>query len=113
MRLHFLFALVALAACGGKVDVIPGPPAAPQVDPPPGYNPPPPPTGVPPSPPSPPPGADTGPVVLASRLVNPWRIAVDATNVYFTDINANTVSAVPIAGGPVKVLATDQFGASA
>jgi hypothetical protein len=49
--------------------------------------------------------------VIASGLNNPFGIAVDATNVYFTDYDANTVGSVPIDGGPVTVLAKDQLGA--
>lgn len=47
-------------------------------------------------------------LVAATFDMNPWGIAIDATNVYFTDamgINGK-VSRVPKAGGPLTVLAS-------
>ena len=56
------------------------------------------------------PPAPTGtPVVLATGLYNPWGLVVDDTTVYVADVNANTVSSVPIAGGALTVLASAQF----
>jgi hypothetical protein len=44
------------------------------------------------------------PIVLASGEVGAWAIAVDATNVYWTNQEARTVMKVPIAGGtPVRL----------
>jgi hypothetical protein len=51
------------------------------------------------------------PAALASNLVNPYRVAVADDIVYFTDVNAFTVSAVGTGGGPVTVLASGQYAA--
>jgi hypothetical protein len=51
------------------------------------------------------------PVLLASGVITPTAIAVDAQNVYFTtnqSAQAGTVSSVPIDGGPVTDLVTGQ-----
>ena len=46
------------------------------------------------------------PVTLAQGLQNPWGIALDATNVYFSNAGGGTIKSVPIAGGNVTVLAS-------
>jgi hypothetical protein len=47
-------------------------------------------------------------VILSPALGRPAGIAVDATSVYFTNQNTNTVNKVPITGGPVQILAAGQ-----
>jgi hypothetical protein len=46
-------------------------------------------------------------VELASGETSPTHIAIDATHVYFTDYNADTVKRVPKTGGPVTLVAQD------
>lgn len=50
------------------------------------------------------------PTTLASGLDEPNSLAVDGTNVYWTDAQDGTVKAVPLAGGTVTTLATGQNG---
>jgi hypothetical protein len=45
--------------------------------------------------------------VLATKQQGPLRLAVVGDNVYFTTYEGGSVCAVPVAGGPVQVLATD------
>lgn len=45
---------------------------------------------------------------LVTGLTTPAGLAVDETNVYFSDTGQGTVAAVPKAGGPVTTLATGQ-----
>jgi hypothetical protein len=51
------------------------------------------------------------PVALDTGLQEPWGLAIDATNVYYTTAGGGRVKSVPIAStgtGPVTVLATGQ-----
>jgi hypothetical protein len=45
--------------------------------------------------------------VLATQQQGPLRLAVAGDNVYFTTYEGGAISAVPVAGGAVQVLATD------
>jgi hypothetical protein len=45
-------------------------------------------------------------LALACGLSRPWGIAVDGTNVYFTDVTFSSLLAVPIAGGTPTLLAS-------
>jgi hypothetical protein len=55
----------------------------------------------------------TASVQLFSNLVTPTHIAVDAANVYWTDIGDDTVNAGPVAGGTRTILASTSPGAMA
>ncbi|HEY6463795.1 MAG TPA: hypothetical protein VIY73_26680, partial [Polyangiaceae bacterium] len=48
------------------------------------------------------------PVTLDQGLAGPWGIAIDATNVYYTNAGGGHVKSVPIAGGTVTTLASNQ-----
>lgn len=53
-----------------------------------------------------------GPLVIA-KVSAPWGIAVNATSVVFTSHDNNLVARVPLGGGAVVPLATDQLGPTA
>ena len=48
-------------------------------------------------------------IVLASAQEGPWAVAIDASNVYWTDFFSGTVTAVPIGGGAPTALASGQI----
>lgn len=48
------------------------------------------------------------PVMLDQGLEGPFGLAIDATNVYYTNAGGGRIKSVPIAGGTATVLATDQ-----
>ncbi len=55
-------------------------------------------------------GGNCALVTLADELLKPTFIAVDGTHVYWTAYTANSISKVPLDGGPITVLADGQVG---
>ena len=51
--------------------------------------------------------APAGLTVLAADLKRPYDLTIDATGVYWTDMDMGTVNSVPLSGGTPFVLASD------